>query len=323
MAANLPGAESAMQSAGIAPATAVFESLSPDILAIDPMGIAQPRRSGRAEVRISSPSGAVTTTVSVDVEMPQTAVPTSMQLRSAAAVMPGGTVTLLPHFNTPHVDRRTVRWSSSNESIATVDANGVVTGISAGRATITVTVEGTNLRRSCTVTVTTGNGPESITLNRTALSLRVGQNFTFQVTYRPTNAQGRNVTWISSDEAVARITPSGQVTAVGGGQATITAVCDLTGIRAACVITVTVPVTGVTLNPTEVTLRVGQRFQAAATVNPFNASNREVRWSSNNTRVATVDEHGNITAVGAGSARITVTTVDGGRTATIRVTVQG
>jgi uncharacterized protein YjdB len=311
-----------MQSAGIVPATAVFESLTPDILAIDPMGIAQPRRTGRAQVRISSPSGAATATLEIDVALPQAAVPSSVRMRATAAVMPGGTVTLLPYFDIPNINRGTIRWSSSNDTVAAVDANGVVTGLRTGTATITMTVTGTNLQATCRVTVTAGNGPTAISLNRTALSLALGRNFTLTVTYRPANAQGRSVTWISSDESVARVNPGGQVTAVGAGTATVTAICDISGVRASCAVTVSVPVTGVTLNQAAVTLKIGERFGAVATVNPANASNREVSWRSGNTRIATVDEHGNITAVAAGSATITVTTADGRRTATIRVTVQ-
>jgi uncharacterized protein YjdB len=311
-----------MQTAGIAPATAVFESLTPAILAIDPAGIARPLQSGEARVRISSPSGANATTLTVDVELPRFAVPGSVRMRSAAAVMPGGTVTLLPYFDVPNVNPASVQWSSSHPDIAAVDGNGVVTGLRAGTATITMTVTGTTLQAACRVTVAAGNGPTSISLNRTSLSLNAGRTFNLTVTYRPNNAQGRGVTWISSDENVARVNPGGQVTASGTGRATITAICDISGVRASCEVTVTVPVTGVSLNQTAVTLKVGERSQLIADVSPAGASNQGVTWRSSNPRVAAVDAHGNVTAVGAGTATITVTTAEGRRTATARITVQ-
>jgi len=115
------------------------------------------------------------------------------------------------------------------------------------------------------------------------------------------------------------------VTAVKAGTAIITVKTDDGGYTATCTLTIkamTVPVTGVTLDKTTAELSEGETLTLMATVNPSNASNRNVRWSSDDESVATVDADGKVTAVGVGSARITVETEDGGFTASCAVTIK-
>ena len=116
---------------------------------------------------------------------------------------------------------------------------------------------------------------------------------------------------------------SGKVTAVGAGTATITATAvDGSEKYDTCTVTVTkTSVTGVTLDQTSLTLTEGDSETLTATVEPSNATNKNVTWSSSDPNVATV-ENGVVTAVGAGTATITVTTEDGGKTATCTVTVE-
>jgi uncharacterized protein YjdB len=164
-----------------------------------------------------------------------------------------------------------------------------------------------------------------VTVSPTTLSLTVGQTATLTATVSPANATNKNVTWSSSNSSVATVSSTGVVTAVAAGSATIT-VTTVDGAKTAtCAVTVTgsttVPVTGVTVSPTTLSLTVGQTATLTATVSPANATNKNVTWSSSNTSVATVSSMGVVTAVAAGSATITVTTVDGAKTATCAVTV--
>ena len=129
------------------------------------------------------------------------------------------------------------------------------------------------------------------------------------------------MTWSSSDEAVATVSADGVVTACGAGEATITVTTEDGGFTDACRVTVTVPTTGVTLSKDSVSLFAGDSEVLTATVQPADATNQEVAWSTSDDHVATVDASGNVTAVGAGTATITVTTADGGKTATCTVTV--
>ena len=167
---------------------------------------------------------------------------------------------------------------------------------------------------------------EGITLDKTTATVEEGATVTLTATVTPGNATDKTVTWSTSNEAIATVS-GGVVTGVKAGEVTITAKAG--DKSATCTVTVTaattepevVPVTGVTLNQTAVTLDIDQSITLKATVAPENATNKAVTWASDNTGVATVDENGKVTAVAAGTANITVTTADGGKTATCAVTV--
>ena len=167
---------------------------------------------------------------------------------------------------------------------------------------------------------------EGITLDKTTATVEEGAKVTLTATVTPGNATDKTVTWSTSDEAIATVS-GGVVTGVKAGEVTITAKAG--DKSATCTVTVTaaatepevVPVTGVTLSQTAVTLDIDQSITLTAAVAPENATNKAVTWASDKTDVATVDANGKVTAVAAGTANITVTTADGGKTATCAVTV--
>ncbi|HJE92895.1 Ig-like domain-containing protein [Anaerotignum lactatifermentans] len=220
---------------------------------------------------------------------------------------------------------KNVTWSSDHEAIATVDQNGTVTARRGGQATITVTTADGSKTATCTVRVRIqiGEPVQSVGLNKTELALEVGKTGTLEAKVEPSDATNKNVTWSSSNSEVATV-DNGVVTAVSAGEAIITVTTEDGGKTATCKVTVnapqTVPVTGVTLDKAELTLEKGSTGTLKATVEPQNATNNTVTWSSSNPEVATVD-NGVVTAVSAGEAIITVTTEDGAKTATCKVTV--
>ncbi|MBD0258048.1 MAG: Ig-like domain-containing protein, partial [Cytophagales bacterium] len=183
----------------------------------------------------------------------------------------------------------------------TVTGNSSWTGVSSGTVNVTgVSVSPTNL---------------SLTLNQT------GQ---LTPTISPANASNKNVSWSSSNTAVATVSATGVVTGVSAGSATITVTTQDGGRTATASVTVSstgVAVTGVSVSPTSATVNTGNTTTLTATVAPANASNKNVSWSSSNTAIATVSAAGVVTGVSAGSATITVTTQDGSRTATSAITV--
>ena len=175
-----------------------------------------------------------------------------------------------------------------------------------------------------TITVT------DIMLNQTTATIVVGEpELNLVATVLPLDAANSALTWTSGNPAVATVTAAGVVTAVSEGVAAITARAqDGSNISAVCIVTVLaerVPATHVTTNrsPTGTfTLAVDSVWSIVPTVHPSNnVTNRAVTWSSSDTDVATVNANGMVTARGAGTAIITVTTVDGGHTATVPVTV--
>ena len=173
---------------------------------------------------------------------------------------------------------------------------------------------------------------ESISLNSQTGELRVGEQTTLIATITPDNATNKSVTW-KSDNTEAATVENGVVTAVGEGKANITVTTVDGNKTATCEITVlpeeepepdpepeVINVENVTLNSQNEELKIGDTVTLVATITPSNATNKNVTWSSDNTNVATAN-NGVVRAVGEGKANITVTTVDGNKTAVCKITV--
>lgn len=163
-----------------------------------------------------------------------------------------------------------------------------------------------------------------ITLFKSSLSLTEGSSAILTATVSPDDADDKSVTWTSNSTETATVDASGRVTAAAAGTAVITATTSDGGYSASCRVSVVEEekkVTGVTLSQSTLTLTEGETATLRATVAPSNADNKSVAWTSNSTETATVDANGRVTAVAAGTTVITVTTSDGGYTATCRVSV--
>lgn len=161
---------------------------------------------------------------------------------------------------------------------------------------------------------------ESVSLDKTTLALTKGDKSTLVATVSPEDATDASVTWSSDKTSVATVSASGEVSAVGGGTATITVTTTDGSKTATCTVTVTSHVESVGLDETEARLAVGGEKTLQATVLPSDATDKSVAWSSSDPTVATV-ANGVITAVKAGTTTITVTTTDGSKTAACEVTV--
>ncbi|GHV69634.1 hypothetical protein FACS1894199_18610 [Bacteroidia bacterium] len=159
-----------------------------------------------------------------------------------------------------------------------------------------------------------------VTLETTA-SLTAGGTLQLTATVEPNNATNQGVTWVSSTPSIASVDGTGKVTAVAVGTATITVTTDDGSYAATCTVTVSVAVTSVSLNKSTLSLLVDSTETLTATIAPDTATNKAVTWSSSDTTIATVDTIGVVTALAAGTAVITATTLDGSYTATCDVTV--
>ena len=218
--------------------------------------------------------------------------------KTELAIIKGNTETLTATVNPTDATDKTVIWSSSDTAIATVDANGKVTAVDGGSATITA--KAGDEQATCQVTVSVP--VESVTLNKTELLLNKGASEILIATVKPDNASDKSITWSSSNANVATVSSDGKVTAVGGGSATITAKAG--DKEATCQVTVTVPVESVSLSKTSLTLPKGEKATLTATVSPSNATDKSVVWSSTNEGIAKVDQNGNVMAVDCGSTTI-------------------
>ena len=297
------------------------------IATVDQNGTVTARRGGQATITVTTVDGSKTATCTVRVRIQIGEPVQSVGLnKTELALEVGKTGTLEAIVEPSDATNKNVTWSSSNPEVATVD-NGVVTAVSAGEAIITVTTEDGAKTATCKVTV---NAPQTVpvtgvTLDKAELTLEKGSTGTLKATVAPQNATNNTVTWSSSNPEFATV-DNGVVTAVSAGEAIITVTTEDGAKTATCKVTVnapqTVPVTGVTLDKAELTLEEGSTGTLTATVEPQNATNNTVTWSSNNPEVATVDSTGKVVAQKPGNATITVTTVDGNKTATCEVTVK-
>ena len=231
------------------------------------------------------------------------------------------TATILPE----NASNKNISWTSSDEKIATVSANGEVTAVTPGKATITVTTEDGNKTAKCEVTVNKKIYPvESVSLDKTSLELTEGDKATLTATILPENASNKNISWTSGDEKIATVSANGEVTAVAHGKATITVTTEDGNKTAKCEVTVNkkiYPVESVSLDKTSLELTEGDKATLTATILPENASNKNISWTSSDERIATVSANGEVTAIAHGKATITVTTEDGNKTAKCEVTV--
>ena len=241
----------------------------------------------------------------------------------------GNTGTLTETIAPANATNQNVNWDSDDTSVATV-ANGVVTAVATGTTDITVTTADGNFTATSTVTVTAVGATipvTGVTLDQSSMTLTAGNSGTLHATVNPNNATNQNISWTSDNTGVATVV-GGVVTAVSAGTANITVTTTDGNFTAVSSITVNssgpvnVPVTGVTLDQPTMTLAVGDSGTLIQTIAPANATNQNVTWNSDNTAVATV-VNGVVTAVATGTANITVTTADGGKTATSIVTVSG
>ena len=165
---------------------------------------------------------------------------------------------------------------------------------------------------------------KSVTLNKTSLEMIAGSaetgTATLMATVAPEYASDKTVFWLTSNEKVATVDDNGKVTAVGSGEAKITATAG--GKYASCTVKVTVLVAGITLDKTELDMTIDDEpVTLVAKVIPEGATDKTVIWSSSNDRVATVDANGKVTAVGNGEATITAKAGDKTATCTVKVTV--
>ena len=275
---------------------------------------------------VTTNDGAKTTTCIVSVKA--TTVPvTGVNLNKSSLSMTVGdietlTATVLPSNATD----KSVTWTSSKTLVATVSSSGIVTAKAVGTTTITVTTNDGAKTAICTVTVKAATvSVTGVSLNKSSLSMTVGDTETLTATVTPTNATDKSVYWSSSNTSVAAVSTSGVVTAKAAGTTTIMVTTNDGGKKATCSVTVQakeIAVTGVSLDKTSLSMTEGEAYTLTATVSPANATNKSVTWTSSSNSVVTVSSTGVVTAKAAGTATITVTTVDGAKTATCAVTVK-
>lgn len=213
-----------------------------------------------------------------------------------------------------------VTFKSLNEKVATVDANGVVTGVSEGNADIVITTEEGGFEAKCTVRVDGIDARDIERVGDKTVTMGLNQTRQLQVKITPSDTTNKNVQWTSSNNSVTTVDSNGVVTSKNSGSTIITATTH-NGLKTEFFIEVETPVTNITLNSNEINLNPGGTFKLDATVNPSNASNKNIKWISANESIATVDQSGNVAADVAGTTYISAVSADGKVVATYTVNV--
>ena len=217
----------------------------------------------------------------------------------------------------------TVEWTSSDESVATVDATGMVVAVSAGEADITASVTDSEMSAVCKVTVKVA--AKDITVpDNLDVKLNDGNETTVEATVSPADATDVKVSYASTDEAVATVDKDGKVQILQPGECDIVTTLTQEGkkvVEKKTHIKAFYEVEGITLDKTEGILTAGNTVTLNATVLPEEIADETiVTWTSSDEKVATVDENGKVTAIAAGEATITANA--GEKSTTYKLTVQ-
>ena len=239
----------------------------------------------------------------------------------------GKSETLAATVTPADAENKEVLWSTSNASVATVDAAGKIIAVAPGRATITATAAAadaadTGATAVCEVTVT--KPVSSIKLDKTSASVLRGKTVTLKATVSPSDAGNKAVSWSSSDKKIATVDSKGLVKGVAKGTATITVKAkDGSGVKATCKITVRQPVTKITLNKKSASILRNKTITLKATAGPSSANDKSVAWTTSNKKVATVNSKGVVKGIAKGTATITATARDGSKVkAACKITVR-
>ena len=239
----------------------------------------------------------------------------------AKSVAVGGTMQLTAAFQPADATRQAVAWESANEQVATVDQNGTVTGVKRGNVRITATAtDGSKIRANISVEVT--QTATEIQLDKPEVTVDAGRNVVLKADVLPKETNNKKVVWSSSDENIATVNGQGRVTGVALGECEITCASAEAGeVQAKAIVHVQQPVKKLTFNEAPFVYN-GESAQLTWNIEPADASNQALSFTSSNTKVLTVDENGVVTGVAGGTANVKAVTTDGSnRQAQVKVTV--
>ena len=200
---------------------------------------------------------------------------------------------------------QTLHWGTSDSKVASVDEDGKVTAVGNGSATVFVSSSDGGYTAYCNVYVGTPLGSLSLDPGEYTLE-SIGSSFKIAPVFYPEDATDTEVSWTSADPKIASVSSDGTVTAIGPGTTAITAAAAGGAITSKCVVTVLSPALDIKISDSRLSLEEGEEATLSASVFPSDATQSTLTWRSDKPEVATVDQDGNVRAVKAGVAVITV-----------------
>ena len=309
--------------ATVTPATATnklvtWTSSDERVVKVNSNGTVSAIAGGKATVTATTVSGGHTASCVFSVLEEPTGIELDYNVRNMYI---GQVATITPYVLPETATSRDVTWSSSNSKIVTVSSNGMVTALSRGTAIVTAKTVSGNYTATCAITVGDKVNVTGLSIDITNLNILKGESATIVATVEPANASEKTISWTSSNKKVATVSNTGTVTAVSTGETVITAVTKDGSYQRQCKITVTQPVTGLSLSFDTLKLARGKSKTLKATITPEDATVKTIVWESSDDSVATVTSSGVIRAKSAGNATILATTEDGTFSASCNVTV--
>lgn len=231
---------------------------------------------------------------------------TGLSLSEKEITLLEGDVCSIPVSIKPaNANKKVLKYSTGDETIAVVDADGTVRAVGVGTCRITVF----SAEKSAVLTVTVRREVTGMEFSQDAYTVDVGNSLQLSLLFEPEGASDKVVTWKSSDPSVATV-KNGKVSAKKAGETAVTASLS-NGILAECTVSVQIPVQKITLKKSSITVPANTDFRVECTVTPSNATDQKLTYVSSDPAVATVDENGNITGRSRGNCRITVTSSNG------------
>lgn len=294
-----------------------WSSSDPSVCTVDENGLVTYKKPGYATIICKTEDGAFIATCNFIISIPVT----HIKLDYTDEIMSiGGRLRITAEVLPVEASNKNLYWESSNTNVCIVDSNGLVEAVGTGSCTILCKSADGGYTAMCNIYVK--QPVTSIVLSTTDITVRKGQVFWLNATCLPENADNKIVSWESRDEDVCKVEQDGKVTATGAGTTSIIATNVDTGLTAYCVVTVTQPVTGITLNSDYQLLWVGAKYAIIPNIEPIDAENKNVTYMSSDPTVATVDEFGIVTALKGGSCVIEVTTEECHLTAACTIEVK-
>ena len=267
-------------------------------------------RQGTCTLTIGSKADPTVTKV-LDVIVVQPAKSIKAQL-DQETISVGQTAQITAELRPDDATLRGAAYESRRPEVATVDENGVVTGVSRGSATIRVRSEDGYAQTSVTVQVR--QPAEAIELELPKSTLPEGKTATVKATVLPKDTNNKKLTWTSSDERIATVNREGRVKGIQPGTVTITAAsAEVPEVTGSIDVQVVRLARSAAFAQKEYDVILGQTAQLAVAVSPEDTTDKSVTYKSNNPKKVSVDENGVVTALAAGKATITATTADGSR----------
>ena len=313
-----------------------WKSSNPTVATVDTAGIVNAKSSGMTVITATSADGTVTAECMVTVTEKQEekiAVEQIILSTTNVTLTADGEFSLTATVIPLEATDQTVIWSTADETIAEVDANGKVTAKTPGDTKITATSADGTVTAVCNVKVKEESSSdilvESITLEQKDITLVTGEETTLVATVLPENAANKEIEWNSYSPEIATVDSDGKVHAVAKGVAVITATTVDGGKVVYCTVHVeekstetSIAVESVEVTPAKQELTVGESANLTVSITPSTATNQNVTWKSNDETILKVEQNGKITALKEGQTTVIVQTEDGNKLAFCDVTIK-